>query len=1006
MQRILLSVVAVLCFFASAHGQCVKILGTAQRGAKVVTSGISSTSSAEVVYPSATVSVLVPTGSGTLASIYSNATCTVAQTNPMTAASDGFYSFYIASGTIFDIRTSGSGFTTFTRSGYTAPSTTSSGGSLLRVAKLVVTSPYTVLAGDAGKQLVFNNTGAVAVTLAQAGTGSFTSGFWFDVSVVGGGTVTITPTTSTINGASTLVIQSGSGVSGISNDGTNWYGVAGGSASISGNCPTGIVCPDDYGAIHDGSSHLLSSRYSTLVQAQAAFNGAYRFVTSLSQQIDYAAVKAASNAAFGADQTAGAYITVSTGSTATVIRDSGGAYPVNSLVGQTLFFRYYNGFVEQRLIASNTATTITLTTAVGTFPYACDGGGDLCLSICGAPPQSFDCISYAIGTAGEHGYTNAYLNKPLYLPGGNYVLGSDTWLIRNLSGGTIYGAGRTSTIITGSGTVFGTDGLWYSQFTGITFRRTAGGAGRAVDIDGNVPSHPYTTRTVQGNTFKDIEVDGDEAAFGIQFCRLGGTDAQCSENTFINNHFNRADTLVYFTGSNALNNVFLGGNLQDFNTGFLLENASISLYRVAFQSTRGYAQITAGGADIDTSFGNVGQVIIDDASDSESLIHFNASTGTPPIIRGLQQRCGSCQAWAATTAFTLNQIVSKTSVSAGPKLYRVSTAGTSGGIEPTWPNTGTVADGSIVWTETDYTNINATGGSFDWKTNAVSVTGFIRIPAASDQSVVSVSADYTVSNTGQQTIFVDSTAANRTITLSAYNPPNNRISAGQIVSVKKIDTSAHTVTIVQTANGACGANPDGIATVIPGGSVGFATFTNTRVGGDVCWWTISKSFGIDAATLNGATMAIPGAIGSTTPAAGTFTTLTGTTTAIGTGTGTSLALTSFLKVNNTGKLTLAPLTSQTYTNALTIDVTISNHTIAASNTTSATSTWTPSATGSAGDVLFLTTIADASGTVTVTFAATFHPSATQVTTASHYSTICFISTGSVWVELYRTTNLA
>lgn len=112
-----------------------------------------------------------------------------------------------------------------------------------------------------------------------------------------------------------------------------------------------------------------------------------------------------------------------------------------------------------------------------------------------------------------------------------------------------------------------------------------------------------------------------------------------------------------------------------------------------------------------------------------------------------------------------------------------------------------------------------------------------------------------------------------------------------------------------------------------------------------------------------------------------------------------------LQVAATGKLALAPKTGQTYSNAMTIDVTISSQVLAVSFTTSATSTWTPSAAGSAGDILVLVTEADGSGTVTVTFAATFHSSGTQATTASHFSTITFLSDGTRWLEVSRVTAL-
>jgi len=145
-------------------------------------------------------------------------------------------------------------------------------GNLTRIAKTVLTPTYTVQQSDGGKVLVFQNAGAVAVTLAQAGTSFVTSGFWFDVSVQGGGTVTITSSVSTINGKTTLVLPSGSGASTVSNDGSNWYAVQGGSTQPPSPVAT-VISPDDFGAIHDGSSHLLSSRYATLADAQAALWG-------------------------------------------------------------------------------------------------------------------------------------------------------------------------------------------------------------------------------------------------------------------------------------------------------------------------------------------------------------------------------------------------------------------------------------------------------------------------------------------------------------------------------------------------------------------------------------------------------------------------------------------------------------------------------------------------------------------------------------------------------------
>ena len=79
---------------------------------------------------------------------------------------------------------------------------------------------YTVLSSDNGKLVTLANSSGVAVTLPQA-TGSFTTGFWWCPQNAGTGSVVITPTTSTINGASTLTLASQQGVCAVS-DGTNW----------------------------------------------------------------------------------------------------------------------------------------------------------------------------------------------------------------------------------------------------------------------------------------------------------------------------------------------------------------------------------------------------------------------------------------------------------------------------------------------------------------------------------------------------------------------------------------------------------------------------------------------------------------------------------------------------------------------------------------------------------------------------------------------------------------
>lgn len=79
---------------------------------------------------------------------------------------------------------------------------------------------YTVLATDHGKNLTHTNGAATAVTLPQA-TGDFADGFWFIAQNKGAGTVTYTPTTSTLAGGATLALTTSQwGI--IASDGTNY----------------------------------------------------------------------------------------------------------------------------------------------------------------------------------------------------------------------------------------------------------------------------------------------------------------------------------------------------------------------------------------------------------------------------------------------------------------------------------------------------------------------------------------------------------------------------------------------------------------------------------------------------------------------------------------------------------------------------------------------------------------------------------------------------------------
>lgn len=92
---------------------------------------------------------------------------------------------------------------------------------------------YTVVTGDRGKLQTFSNAVAVAVTLPQA-TSTFGAGWYTFFKNLGAGTVTITPTTSTIGGAASLTLTTGQFAMVVS-DGTNYntvFTAAGGGGGL------------------------------------------------------------------------------------------------------------------------------------------------------------------------------------------------------------------------------------------------------------------------------------------------------------------------------------------------------------------------------------------------------------------------------------------------------------------------------------------------------------------------------------------------------------------------------------------------------------------------------------------------------------------------------------------------------------------------------------------------------------------------------------------------------
>lgn len=129
---------------------------------------------------------------------------------------------------------------------------------------------YTILAGDHTKLVSLSNTSSVGVTVPQA-TSSFGAGFWFDVINLNSGVVTLTPTTSLINGAASFALGRFESVRCVS-DGTNWQVIQGGLRGQTVTVASATTC--DIGAV---ASHRVSISGTTTITGLGTVPNQIRF---------------------------------------------------------------------------------------------------------------------------------------------------------------------------------------------------------------------------------------------------------------------------------------------------------------------------------------------------------------------------------------------------------------------------------------------------------------------------------------------------------------------------------------------------------------------------------------------------------------------------------------------------------------------------------------------------------------------------------------------------------
>lgn len=417
---------------------------------------------------------------------------------------------------------------------------------------------------------------------------------------------------------------------------------------------------------------------------------------------------------------------------------------------------------------------------------------------------------------------------------GTYRVGSAITILL-VKGITWKGMGRdyTKILATGGTPAVQCNGIWRSRFEGLFFETSASISSAAVfEMDGHYDG--VNTQGVQGNTILDCYFNANQLApYAFAMTRRGTNNGQGSENLFLNSNFDGGTSACYFQdGSNALQNTFIGGNFQSYPiNGIYIHGGAVEVFSTGFQSTFAFSQYDNDGWDINVGDFGVGERIVVSGCRSESMQFFRDGGAQPGILIGCSNRLGFEGSWSANTALALDFAVLKTGVSLGVQLYRVTTAGTTGGSPPTWPNTGTVADGSVVWTAIQFDVVERNAGQSignNWEVGYDCPINFL------DEIVIELTDDYTMTRNAYEsvTFLVNATSKDITITL------DSTLAKGQIINVKKYDTTAHTVTLTGGPN-----SPDlNGPIIIPGGTQGWLSVV--RAGGaglSGAVWTISSS---------------------------------------------------------------------------------------------------------------------------------------------------------------------
>jgi len=114
-------------------------------------------------------------------------------------------------------------------------------GNQIRYRPLEITATsYAITNQDRGRAIIFCNTSPIAVTIGRAGlSGNYPSGWYVHIKNRCAGTVTLTPTTSNVDGTTSITLTNGQGVQLLSN-GSNYRTEFNGTGTSGGGGGDGV----------------------------------------------------------------------------------------------------------------------------------------------------------------------------------------------------------------------------------------------------------------------------------------------------------------------------------------------------------------------------------------------------------------------------------------------------------------------------------------------------------------------------------------------------------------------------------------------------------------------------------------------------------------------------------------------------------------------------------------------------------------------------------------------